>query len=110
MGETGKIRSNGLDVSSKNKANPTDIPPSTDNTLEDKTNGSSRLISATAADQPAKINAQSSKDPSWAAHTALTLNWTGKRVLELLATYASEKSSSKNAFVKQANDSAISTN
>ena len=86
MGETGKIRSNGLDVSNKNKAKPTEIAPSTDNTLEDTTNGSSRLNNATAADQPAKIRAQSSNEPSCAAHTALTLNWTGSSVLELLAT------------------------
>ena len=86
MGEIGKIRSKGLEVSSKNKAKPIEIPPKIDSTLADSTRGNSRLNRATAADQPAKISAQSSNDPSCAPHTALTLNCTGKRVLELLAT------------------------
>ena len=40
---------------------------------------------------------QSRKDPSWALHSAETLNWSGNRVFEWLATYATEKSSVTNA-------------
>ena len=73
----GSRRSKGLDVSIRNNAKPTDIAPKTESIRALNSRGSGRLKRATAAVHPAKINAQSNKEPSWAAHTALILYWFG---------------------------------
>ena len=47
----------------------------------------------TAKVQPPRIIAHNSSEPSWAPHTALNLKYHGSALFELLATYATEKSS-----------------
>ncbi len=66
--------------------------------------------SDTATLQPARIIAHNNNEPSCAPQTADILNIEGRSVLELLATYLTEKSSTTKAFIKTANETIIQKN
>ena len=88
----GNNRSKGLDVNSMNRRKPILIRPITPSTRATIGSGKARLNTVTAIIQPDNINAQSSNEPSCEPQVAAKRYATGKWELELLATFATEKS------------------
>ena len=75
-----------------NSRNPILTRPITDRTRATMADGILRLNTLTASDQMPSTRAQSKSEPSWAPQTAETRYSRGRAVLELLATYFTEKS------------------
>ncbi|MNO96069.1 hypothetical protein D3C76_877280 [compost metagenome] len=72
-GDCGSRRLNGLEVMIRNSRKPVLIMPITARTRDSITSGNWREKIDTAKVQPPRISAQSSSEPSWAPHTALSL-------------------------------------
>ena len=81
---------------------PTLIQPITASTRASTGCGSDFENTATAAVHSARISTHSSSEPSCAPQTAGIWYSAGSRLLELVATYATEKSCTTNACVSTA--------
>ncbi len=94
------ITSNGLATATSSHVKPTMMPPSTGTTHTTRSRARLRLIHTTSAAYPVRISSQSSNDPSCPPQSAETLYGVGRATLEWPATYASEKSSVRNALTR----------
>ncbi|MNE23089.1 hypothetical protein D3C80_1163300 [compost metagenome] len=109
-GKYGRVRVKGSEVNSTKAVKPTEMSPSTPSTRATASSGRRRLNRATAAVQPPRVSTQSSREPSWAPHTAEMRYCSGSRLLELVATYCTVKSLSTKAQVRQRKESNSSRN
>ena len=88
----GNRRSNGLEVSSKNRMKPMDTRPITPNTLAKVASGMLLLNCATKPVHIVSTKPHSNNEPSCAPHTPEIKYSVGNEVLELVAMYLTEKS------------------
>src|SRR5215467_8601840 len=102
----GNKRSNGSEVVSMNRMNPTLTNPITPSTRATTSSGRVRLVSATETDHTESMNTQSSIDPSCDPHEAATLYCMGSSELEFCATLRTEKSLVTNEWIRQPNANA----
>ena len=88
----GRRRSNGLDVISMNRMNPTLIRPITPSTRATISSGRCRLNTLTATDQPESMKTHNRSDPSCEPQLAAKRYCAGSSEFEFLATFITEKS------------------
>ncbi len=88
----GKRRSNGLDVSNKNRIKPIETSPMTPNTRAKVASGMLLLNCATKPVHIVSTKPHNNNEPSCAPHTPEIKYRTGNEVLELVAIYLTEKS------------------